>query len=103
MNEPTPKEQTALADRLRQLIDEYGDDALGTRFAPDDIAEWLIDSESGYTIVASDRLTALTKALESIIVRCDEGDPRSDWLPVIAGIARSALSRSEAAEKGARG
>lgn len=40
-----------------------------------------------------DRIVALEKALDSIIIRCDEGDPRSDWLPTISGIAKEALGR----------
>ncbi len=30
----------------------------------------------------------LVRRLESIIVRCEEGDNRVDWLPTIASIAR---------------
>lgn len=33
----------------------------------------------------------LREALEAIVVRCEEGDPRSDWLPTIASIAKEAL------------
>ena len=31
------------------------------------------------------------RALEAIIIRCEEGDKRSDWLPTIASIAKHAL------------
>jgi len=30
-------------------------------------------------------------ALDSIIIRCEEGDKRSDWLPIINSIAKNAL------------
>lgn len=35
-------------------------------------------------------LARARKALEAIIVRCEEGDKKSDWLPTIADIARRA-------------
>ena len=37
------------------------------------------------------------RALEAIIIRCEEGDKRSDWLPTIACIAHVALKPSEIA------
>jgi len=36
----------------------------------------------------------LKEALRSIIVRCREGDSRSDWLPTIARIAEEALGEN---------
>lgn len=33
----------------------------------------------------------LRNAHKAIIVRCTEGDKRSDWLPIIANISRRAL------------
>lgn len=33
--------------------------------------------------------------LEAIIVRCEEGDPRTDWLPIISQLARNALDVME--------
>ena len=30
--------------------------------------------------------------LEAIVIRCEEGDPKSDWLPIIARLAREALA-----------
>ncbi len=35
----------------------------------------------------------LREALEAIVIRCEEGDPRTDWLPTIARIAKEALGR----------
>jgi hypothetical protein len=34
-------------------------------------------------------------ALEAIIIRCAEGDKRTDWLPTIASIARHALEGTD--------
>lgn len=36
-------------------------------------------------VLRSEKMEA---ALDSIIVRCEGGDPRTDWLPTIAEIAR---------------
>ena len=33
----------------------------------------------------------LRDALKAIIIRCDEGDPNSNWLPTISDIAKRAL------------
>ena len=41
----------------------------------------------------------LAEALESIIVRCEEGDRRIDWLPTIASIARDALYEQHSASR----
>lgn len=35
------------------------------------------------------------KVLEAIIIRCEEGDKRTDWLPTIARIACAALAPKE--------
>lgn len=40
----------------------------------------------------------LREALEAIIIRCEEGDKRTDWLPTIASIARHALNPDLTAE-----
>jgi len=34
---------------------------------------------------------AMEAALRAIIIRCDEGDKKSDWLPIISDIAKRAL------------
>jgi hypothetical protein len=39
----------------------------------------------------ADETRRLRQALEAIIVRCEEGDQRTNWLPTIADIARRAL------------
>lgn len=39
------------------------------------------------------------KVLEAIIIRCEEGDKRTDWLPTIARIACAALAPKEPGEK----
>jgi hypothetical protein len=43
---------------------------------------------------AADRIEQLEAALRAVIVRCEEGDKKSDWLPTIANIARAALDQS---------
>lgn len=37
----------------------------------------------------------LRRALDAIIIRCEEGDPESDWLPTIARIARAILEKGK--------
>jgi hypothetical protein len=37
-------------------------------------------------------LWPVKKNLEAIVVRCTEGDPRTDWLPIIARLANEALA-----------
>jgi hypothetical protein len=39
-----------------------------------------------------DQLTEIWNKLDAIIIRCTEGDPRSDWLPVIERLAREAIA-----------
>ena len=42
----------------------------------------------------------IVNALRAIIVRCDEGDKRSDRLPIILGLAKSVLPKALALEAG---
>lgn len=36
----------------------------------------------------------IVNALRAIIVRCDEGDKKSDWLPIISSLAKSVLPKA---------
>jgi hypothetical protein len=40
---------------------------------------------------AADRIEQLEAALRAVIVRCEEGDKKFDWLPTISNIAHTAL------------
>jgi hypothetical protein len=42
--------------------------------------------------IATARIKALEAALQAIMVRCEEGDKKFDWIPTIASIAREALA-----------
>jgi uncharacterized coiled-coil protein SlyX len=42
------------------------------------------------------RIEQLEAALRAIIIRCEEGDKKSDWLPTISNIARAALDQTDA-------
>jgi hypothetical protein len=51
----------------------------------------------GHVVLAEEaaaRLEQLEAALRAIIIRCEEGDKKSDWLPTISNIARAALAQS---------
>jgi hypothetical protein len=43
----------------------------------------------------------IVNALRAIIIRCDEGDKKSDWLPIISSLAKSVLPKAVALSCGA--
>lgn len=50
---------------------------------------WLIAEQQRQRLEAE--IERLREAHRAIIIRCVEGDKRSDWLPVIEGISRRAI------------
>lgn len=53
---------------------------------------WCHRSTPEQHVIDHEELRTARKALEGIIIRCREGDPRSDWLPAIDGLAEEALA-----------
>ena len=77
---------TLLAEAVRQLC------------LVSDKPELCISSRCADARAALEDVEALVRALAAIQVRCEEGDKRSDWLPTIASICRTALAKFQEAK-----
>ena len=61
--------------------------------------DWQMEADRANRLYAgaSRRIEQLEAALRAVIVRCEEGDKKSDWLPTISNISRAALDQSSRA------
>lgn len=66
--------------------------------APQDRPERVARLEAGQDVLA-ELLFETQRDLESIVIRCREGDPRTDWRPIILRIAEGALARFRVEKK----
>jgi len=53
-----------------------------------------LECRSNEVAALMSRNTSMGQALQDILIRCEEGDKRSDWLPVIARLAREGLENA---------
>ena len=70
----------------------------GLRARADIMRGFMDESCAHHLELAAARIEQLEAALRAIIIRCEEGDKKSDWLPTISNIARAAISQSSPPE-----
>lgn len=90
----------ALGAEVRELMQER--DALAARCKRLELKVKLLEARETFCSDCFDkvarrgcwrcRVQRLERALEAIDIRCREGDPGTDWLPICGRIARAALA-----------
>jgi len=62
------------------------------------VIDWRMEAQRANRLLAAAQRPAdcddIVNALRAIIVRCDEGDKKSDWLPIISSLAKSVLPKA---------